>query len=410
MTGVFERFELSLNSRGKKKALAVLNQIRQSRRSTMQGMQEQSHNPSNLQTIKQKDEVHKEQSLGTLKDLEKAKLKLQSSEAQCKAQENIPHARYEVQENTQETRCVDQDNTLDGRYDAQDKTQVERQTTQDDEWQVLLQNIAQAQSLKLKANIEKQQQGQPTNVSQPVKHVLQDQIAHPAQQRHYLPLLTIQAHVDSAHKEAGSLYTRSNQFKFINQSQTKVWKLLPCDLQSLLPQQSSLHDYQRLASNLLDAESKDLNTTAGFTGGFGEAISSLDTAQEHFQYFKRCLTSVFFELFRENGEKIGVASALSFVETAQQFIVVNWAISCHYFEIGLEEFVLLYIKRVAHDKDILFMFEDSGENRKAQQFLSQYAQAFSQVKPYVWQLNLTTELQATLQHQTSIQECIKDCN
>ena len=51
--------------------------------------------------------------------------------------------------------------------------------------------------------------------------------------------------------------------------------------------------------------------------------------------------SLIFEIYRDNGEYLGICGALTYTETANSVEVVEWAISCRYFEIGLEEYIFV---------------------------------------------------------------------
>ena len=49
--------------------------------------------------------------------------------------------------------------------------------------------------------------------------------------------------------------------------------------------------------------------------------------------------SIFFEMYRLNGENLGICSAITYSKQNSSCSILNWAISCRYFEIGLEEFI-----------------------------------------------------------------------
>jgi predicted enzyme involved in methoxymalonyl-ACP biosynthesis len=52
--------------------------------------------------------------------------------------------------------------------------------------------------------------------------------------------------------------------------------------------------------------------------------------------------SLYFEIIRENGENLGnLLSYYIYSNKLDTFHIHNWAISCRYFEIGLEEFILM---------------------------------------------------------------------
>ena len=82
--------------------------------------------------------------------------------------------------------------------------------------------------------------------------------------------------------------------------------------------------------------------------------------------------SLVFEFFRDNGENLGVCSAVTYTEDEQNIYVLNWAISCRYFEIGLEEYILMYIVSLAGKRAISFTFNDTGFNGKSVALIEKY--------------------------------------
>lgn len=124
-----------------------------------------------------------------------------------------------------------------------------------------------------------------------------------------LPKFFIEEHQDERHIQSQKLYAKSNQFKFIP-------KINPLDL------------------------------------------------EKHY--------SLYYELMRENGGKLGICSTLTFSISQSNIHVHNWAISCRYFEIGLEESILLQLIRIAKERIILLDFQKSEYNQKAQEFINKY--------------------------------------
>lgn len=74
--------------------------------------------------------------------------------------------------------------------------------------------------------------------------------------------------------------------------------------------------------------------------------------------------SFYLEIFRSNGENLGICSAFSYMESEDVLTVIDWAISCRYFEIGLEEFVLSYLHRLAHGRQVSLRFRQTAHNQK----------------------------------------------
>ena len=87
--------------------------------------------------------------------------------------------------------------------------------------------------------------------------------------------------------------------------------------------------------------------------------------------------SAYFEVYRENGEKLDTAAVITYRENEGCLIVKNFAMSCRYFEIGLEEFILLFINQLSTGKDILFEYQDTGKNKKVQNLFERYPGAFT---------------------------------
>lgn len=155
-----------------------------------------------------------------------------------------------------------------------------------------------------------------------------------------LPVLYIMKHEDSNHKEASKLYAKSNQFKFVPE----------------------LKQY---------------------------------TCGTH---------SVFFEMFRDNGENLGICSAMTYTLTDQSLIINNWAISCRYFEIGLEEFILQYIINLSAGKPIYFTFQRTGTNQKVLNLLERYPSAFFEIKENILNFVVTNNIYEKLCNNTNLKE------
>lgn len=86
--------------------------------------------------------------------------------------------------------------------------------------------------------------------------------------------------------------------------------------------------------------------------------------------------SFYFEICRENGENLGICSALTYTNSYDTFYIHNWAISCRYFEIGLEEFILMYIQKIANTSKIFINYQHSEYNQKVRELLDKYLVAF----------------------------------
>lgn len=86
--------------------------------------------------------------------------------------------------------------------------------------------------------------------------------------------------------------------------------------------------------------------------------------------------SVYFEICRENGENLGICSAITYTVTYETFHIHNWAISCRYFELGLEEFILRYIQNISNASKIFIDYLQTEYNQKVSELLAKYSDAF----------------------------------
>lgn len=86
--------------------------------------------------------------------------------------------------------------------------------------------------------------------------------------------------------------------------------------------------------------------------------------------------SLYFEIFRENGEKLGICSAITYTHSNNTLLILNWAISCRYFEIGLEEFILKYIQNISNENKIFINYKHSEYNQKVSELFAKYSNAF----------------------------------
>lgn len=83
--------------------------------------------------------------------------------------------------------------------------------------------------------------------------------------------------------------------------------------------------------------------------------------------------SLYFEVYRHNGENLGICSAITYsVFNDSKCGILNWAISCRYFEIGLEEFIILYLLENMTNKEVYFACQYNSENKKVQEFINKY--------------------------------------
>lgn len=86
--------------------------------------------------------------------------------------------------------------------------------------------------------------------------------------------------------------------------------------------------------------------------------------------------SLYFEIIRENGDNLGICSAITYSKSLEIFHIHNWALSCRYFEMGLEEYILTYIYKLAKPKRILIDYEKTEYNQKVGELLTKYSEIF----------------------------------
>lgn len=86
--------------------------------------------------------------------------------------------------------------------------------------------------------------------------------------------------------------------------------------------------------------------------------------------------SLYFEIIRENGDNLGICSAITYSNTMETFHIHNWALSCRYFEMGLEEYILLYINNLAKPKKLLIDYDETEYNQKVGELLTKYSEVF----------------------------------
>ncbi len=83
--------------------------------------------------------------------------------------------------------------------------------------------------------------------------------------------------------------------------------------------------------------------------------------------------SLYFEVCRQNGENLGVCSAITYyILNNYKCVIINWAISCRYFEVGLEELIILFLLENMTNKEVYFACQYNEENKKVQEFINKY--------------------------------------
>lgn len=119
--------------------------------------------------------------------------------------------------------------------------------------------------------------------------------------------------------------------------------------------------------------------------------------------FDRDAKSLYFEIYRENGENLGICSAITYTLSYDTFLIHNWAISCRYFEIGLEEFILIYIQNFAKANKIFINYQYSEYNQKVRELLAKYSDAFKKNdKNDIIEIFLTKEIEVNINKNTNL--------
>ena len=115
--------------------------------------------------------------------------------------------------------------------------------------------------------------------------------------------------------------------------------------------------------------------------------------------------SLYFEIYRENGENLGICSAITYSLSYDNFLIHNWAISCRYFEIGLEEFILRYIQNIANASKIFINYQHSEYNQKVSELLAKYSDAFkNDDKNDMIEILFTNEIAHNINENTNLRE------
>lgn len=84
------------------------------------------------------------------------------------------------------------------------------------------------------------------------------------------------------------------------------------------------------------------------------------------------------ELFQDNGDSLGIASVFTVLHISGSLYIENWAVSCRFFEIGVEQAVLLYIcKRLSQGKRVYICYRISDMNTKVRELIEKYEDLFS---------------------------------
>lgn len=87
--------------------------------------------------------------------------------------------------------------------------------------------------------------------------------------------------------------------------------------------------------------------------------------------FCKNVSSIYFELFINKEESLGICSALTYYKNQDGCILLNWAIDSYFFEIGLEEFIMNYMFENIR-KNIDMIWQDYYINNKIKSLINKY--------------------------------------
>jgi FkbH-like protein len=121
--------------------------------------------------------------------------------------------------------------------------------------------------------------------------------------------------------------------------------------------------------------------------------------------FEADAKSLYFEIFRENDENLGICSAITYTNSNHIFHIHNCAISCRYFHIGLEEFILMYIKKIAIASKIFINYQHSEYNPKVRELMAKYPVAFkNNDKNDKIEIIISKEIEDKMNNNTNLKE------
>ena len=155
---------------------------------------------------------------------------------------------------------------------------------------------------------------------------------------------------------AGCIFERVD-LSLNSQNRRKQYKILQAERK-----QNSLPDLLiKVNDDLEHIQAKELYSKSNQFKLVSEQIEYSDTR------------SLYFEVYRQNGENLGVCSAITYsLLNNSKCIILNWAISCRYFEVGLEELIILFLLENMTNKELYFACQYNEENKKIQEFINKY--------------------------------------
>ena len=86
--------------------------------------------------------------------------------------------------------------------------------------------------------------------------------------------------------------------------------------------------------------------------------------------------SVYLTIHTPNNDDLGICSSFSYRNSGDIVEIQNWAISCRFFEIGLEECLLLHMIKFFKCTKLSFRYKDSGKNGRVKNLILKYPNIF----------------------------------
>ncbi|MDR0500423.1 MAG: HAD-IIIC family phosphatase [Coriobacteriales bacterium] len=120
--------------------------------------------------------------------------------------------------------------------------------------------------------------------------------------------------------------------------------------------------------------------------------------------------SVYFRIVNKQQDDLGICAAITYKITEtkiRRLEVLNWAISCRFFTIGLEEYVLLYLQDVAkklNAAEVIIHFERTKDNLCAQKLFAKYKRLFNKYEKGMYAFCATDDIITLLKTNTNITE------
>lgn len=99
---------------------------------------------------------------------------------------------------------------------------------------------------------------------------------------------------------------------------------------------------------------------------------------------------------------LDLCSVVTYEDNTNSVSVLNWAISCRYFTIGLEEFILLDLQKRFTNKNMSFCYEETEDNTKVQELINKYESCFSRLRAGEIDLLFSAENELMLRDQTEL--------